>query len=110
MASGIQVASAGPVYVGSTYLGNFNGTALGNTIHVLAANLPFIVYFNGVVVYQRNPPTPSPVPPQPSFVEPPYQAVGFDSSIFNLGSYFYFLPDFLGESSLERRPLIFVKG
>ncbi|MFA5250159.1 MAG: hypothetical protein WC371_01970, partial [Parachlamydiales bacterium] len=110
LSSPILVNTSGQILAGSTYLADFNGTSGDNTVNWLAANQPYIIIFNGVVIFDRTVPLPTPVLVIPYIVE---AAPGFDSSFFTLANDFFFKTFFygFGEYGLENeRPKLWMRG
>ncbi|HRW58938.1 MAG TPA: hypothetical protein P5048_04930, partial [Chlamydiales bacterium] len=93
LTSPIYVNTLGTITAGSTYLADFNGTAVDDTVHRLETNGPDVVIFNGVVIYGA-------LPSDTTTISARYLvAPGFDSSFFNLASDFFFKTFFFGAGS-----------
>jgi filamentous hemagglutinin family protein len=112
--SPINVNSGGQVFAGSPTLGVFSGTTSDNTIHPLPSNPPCILIFNGVLLADCT--DPHFVPPgtnvpgaRPSNMDVMF-VQGIYNFFFNLGSDFYFLPDWIDEKTLEHgyMPLYYI--
>ena len=94
--SPILVNATNQVTAGSSYLADFDGIDGDDTIHNLGSNVPMLVIWNGVIIFDRRiPPTP-PSPPSPSIRRVTFPAPWADSSYFNLANAFYFETIFLG--------------
>lgn len=89
-------------------LADFNGTSVDNTVHDIPSNPPCIIIFNSIPIHECTAPPP-PSPPSPGggggagvirFIFP-FAVPGFDSSFFNLASYYFFYDDFLDKRYLR---------
>ncbi|MDE3046676.1 MAG: hypothetical protein KGJ02_08585 [Verrucomicrobiota bacterium] len=90
IADPIAVAASGKVYTGTQYngLAAFSGTTVDNTIHVLSADPPAILIFNGIYLINNFQPTLG----SAAFIILPY-VQGIYSQNFNLSSDFYLRSD-----------------
>ncbi|MBS0585328.1 MAG: hypothetical protein JSR76_03380, partial [Verrucomicrobia bacterium] len=118
LASPILVNTSNQIFAGAdsstASLASFDGTSIDNTVQIILSNPPCKIVFNGVVIKDCSvPPPPPPSPPAPPGPPPsptllfPFAVPGFDSSSFNLGSYYFFLLYFFDETYLDRPYLIY---
>lgn len=103
--SPILVDTSNQIYTGSTYLAEFNGSSIDNTVHEVLTNPPCIIIFNGITLKDcgvRPPPPPTPPTPLEQIIaltgSRGFVSAESELSSFNLASDFFFLFYWLGEN------------
>ena len=105
LASPILVVTSNQIFAGAHSTGSdpsladFNGSSVDNTVHEIVSNPPCQIVFNGVLIKDCRAPDPDPRPKLP--LNLPFAVPGVDSSYFNLGSYYFFLSQWLDDSEFS---------
>jgi hypothetical protein len=105
----VIVSLESPVFVGSPQIAYLAGITVDNTIHAIPDNAPPLIYFNGEPVYVNPSPTPTPRTPAqilrstPGYSTHLYYVVGIYSPAFNLSDDFYFFPEQIDDSYLDKK-------